>query len=223
MFCPNMDVLDNGSLRHMIQITRKSRLDSLCKLNYRVVLGGGGGNNKFLRTEMREEIFDFNGNGEGIYFTDDYFRYSQGNQLKLNIELYSISFINHLKLNVLSTDKQPASQCLDTDKQNWCLKMAPIDQQTAEFLTLTLTYADNVNIPREYVRYVSWNMQILPAHSQHIVNGGRELSSSSLSSSTSVDVVGPIEQYYSHFSPTPGVPMTTKVKVQDVSENFLIA
>lgn len=210
-----MDVLDNGSLRHMVQITRKTRLDSLCKLNYRVVLGGAGATNvtdgsKFLRTEMRQEIFDFNGNGEGIYFVDDYLRYSNGNQLKLNIELYDVFYINNLKFNVLSIDnKQPSTQCFDIDRQSWCLKMATpsqsstVDQQND--LTLLLTYPDYVNIPKDYLRYVSCNMRILPSPNN-----------SSPKEPLPLDLGGPIEQFYSNFNPDQGYPVATKLKLQEV-------
>src|SRR4051812_22881147 len=102
-----MDSGENKSMRHMVQLNRRNRSDTLCKLRYRIILGRNPSEAKCLRSEIREEIFDFVGNGEAFYFTDDYFNYAHDhNRLQLTLELYLISFINHMKLNVLSSDKR---------------------------------------------------------------------------------------------------------------------
>lgn len=215
-----MDKLDNGSHRHMLQMSRKGRTDSLTKLTYRLVLGQ---QQKCFKTEMREEIFDFNGNGQAVYFTEDYLRYvNNSNQMKLTLELNSLTFVNHLKLNVLNVlngDKPSIVQFADKDRQNWCVSVnSKIGEN--DLLSLSLFYPDIPKIPRSYLRYVSWSMQVLP---QTKFSSNASANKAVQQNSGSTALGSPFEYYYANLEQDKGFTMRTKLNVQHVGFNPLLA
>uniref|UniRef100_A0A915I9J7 Uncharacterized protein n=1 Tax=Romanomermis culicivorax TaxID=13658 RepID=A0A915I9J7_ROMCU len=202
VFCPNMDLNRNNLMRHMLQMVRKTRFDTLCKLVYRVLLVDKPGNRisnqaifhrKHL-CDQRSEIFDFSGNGDGVYFTDNYLSYvSQDMKITFAIEIFDIFHLNHVRLNVLSSEKQPVAQIFDKENRSYNMKFRlnsrlqkysyhlllatwrlslnyPIVNEGDEsedkklddqFLYVKFAYVDSSNVPRNYGRYVAWNMQII--------------------------------------------------------------
>lgn len=153
VFCPNMDLTDSGVQRHLIQINRITKCDTLCRIRYQITIGLRG--KKSLTSEICDEIFDFNGTGVGWYFMEDYLKFAKNGQLPIRIDVFELTYINEFTLDI----KQPKASATfkDKDRQGWSLQFVPNDEN----LILRLIYSDIFNVPSNYFRYVLCSVRIL--------------------------------------------------------------
>ncbi|KRZ74816.1 NF-kappa-B inhibitor-interacting Ras-like protein 1 [Trichinella papuae] len=158
VFCPNMDDTNLFS-KHMLQLNRCSSSNLLCKLRYCISIGEG--DERAFKFVFQDEIFGFNGTGEGIYFTENYQKYVKKNELKITIKLYHFSYVCQLKLGVPSLNNPLHSICYDQDKRPW--HVVTRYSQNCNIMKVTVIFVGSLQIPKNYCRLVTWSFCIVPA------------------------------------------------------------
>ncbi|XP_003373284.1 putative small GTP-binding protein domain protein [Trichinella spiralis] len=158
VFCPNMDDTNLFS-KHMIQLNRCSSSNLLCKLRYCISIGEG--DERAFKFAFQDEIFGFNGTGEGIYFTENYQKYVKKNELKITIKLYHFSYVCQLKLGVPSLNNPLHSICYDQDKRPW--HVVTRYSQNCNTMKVSVIFVGSLQIPKNYCRLVTWSFCIVPA------------------------------------------------------------
>ncbi|KRY84757.1 NF-kappa-B inhibitor-interacting Ras-like protein 1 [Trichinella pseudospiralis] len=158
VFCPNMDDTNLFS-KHMLQLNRCSSSNVLCKLRYCISIGES--DERAFKFVFQDEIFGFNGTGEGIYFTENYQKYVKKNELKITIKLYHFSYVCQLKLGVPSLNNPLHSICYDQDKRPW--HVVTRCSQNCNIMKVTVIFVGSLQIPKNYCRLVTWSFCIVPA------------------------------------------------------------
>ncbi|KRZ07419.1 NF-kappa-B inhibitor-interacting Ras-like protein 1 [Trichinella zimbabwensis] len=158
VFCPNMDDTNLFS-KHMLQLNRCSSSNLLCKLRYCISIGES--DERAFKFVFQDEIFGFNGTGEGIYFTENYQKYVKKNELKITIKLYHFSYVCQLKLGVPSLNNPLHSICYDQDKRPW--HVVTRYSQNCNIMKVTVIFVGSLQIPKNYCRLVTWSFCIVPA------------------------------------------------------------
>ncbi|VDO79862.1 unnamed protein product [Soboliphyme baturini] len=195
-----MDRGDSNAMRHMLQLNRTGRSDVLCKLVYSIRLGR---NSKCYRFPVREEVFDFGGNGEGLYFEEDYTKYLVDDSLDITIRLYRFSYVSQLKLSVPKPEKKSTSYCFDNEKQTWSVIAELNPKLTSDRLGFTVFYGTSRNIPKNYILFMVWSLALVsswPSDAKKI----------SLSDK-------PVERYYSSLQPDKGTTLISKLTAKEIS------
>ncbi|KRX76620.1 NF-kappa-B inhibitor-interacting Ras-like protein 1 [Trichinella sp. T6] len=161
VFCPNMDDTNLFS-KHMIQLNRCSSSNLLCKLRYCISIGEV--DERTFKFAFQDEIFGFNGTGEGIYFTENYQKYVKKNELKITIKLYHFSYVCQLKLGVPSLNNPLHSICYDQDKRPW--HVVTRYSQNCNTMKVSVIFVGSLQIPKNYCRLVTWSFCIVPARQE---------------------------------------------------------
>lgn len=195
--------------RHLIQLQRVSKSETMSRMRYSIVLGS---RKPLFDSKLRDELFDFSGSGEGIYFSDDYMTFTETDAgdldcmiLPLTVNLRSSTYVNHVKVSLVNERDDPKRDALatvfvDKEKQSW---RAMAHSSPDETLAVTVLYQDLRNVPSGYSRYVCWSCRVLS------VAGYAE-------KSLLVDNC-PFENFYVQNAPSDrGVCMSTKMSISEV-------
>jgi hypothetical protein len=197
--CPFGDGVETTG-KPLIFLTRQTNFDHLCRIKYRLTIGQ---NDKTLESEVIEQIVDLSGHAQPYNVGYDLYRLTSGkSKLKVKVELISVAAISEVQLCPLNRSKNRA-HLYDRDKQEWLIE----SDVSKEFLQFRMYYSDVRNVPRKFLRYVSWNARVIPARSPK----------------TSVRVLGcPLSNYYAQTDYSEeAYEIETDIPVQDVSQLIL--
>uniref|UniRef100_A0A914VUN9 Uncharacterized protein n=1 Tax=Plectus sambesii TaxID=2011161 RepID=A0A914VUN9_9BILA len=205
-----MDVSEEKSSRnrHLVQLQRVNNSETMCRMRYSIILGN---HKPQFDSKLRDELFDFTGSGEGIYFSDDYMAFTETDGdldcmlLPMTIHLRSSTFVSHIKLSLIGETDDPRKDALatvfvDKDRQSW---RAMAHSSPDETLAVTVLYQDLRNVPAGYLRYVCWTCKVLSL-------------SGYVDKSILVDNC-PLENFYVQNAQSDrGVCMSTKMSIQQI-------
>lgn len=156
--CPSGDGVETTG-KPLIFLTRQTNFDHLCRVKYRLVIGQ---NDKMLESETIEQVVDISGHAKPYYVGYDLYRLaSSKSKLKVKVELISVTAISEVQLYPMNRSKNRA-HLYDRDKQAWLIE-SDISKDTLQF---RMYYSDVRNVPRKFLRYVSWNAHVIPARSK---------------------------------------------------------
>ena len=190
---------DNFSLVYLI---RQTSFDHLCRVRYRITLGTG---DRKVESSAIEQIIDIS--GTGTPYESGYSIYQFANRsgkLHIKIELLAVTAISEVELQPFTRGKNKA-HLYDRDKQAWMLEA----DVSLEHLRTRIYYADVYNVPRKFMRFVSWGMNVVPT------KGHTKRRTQALGT--------PFCNYYVQTDTDEGFDMVTDIPVEEVSTfyNFI--
>ncbi|XP_023216783.1 uncharacterized protein LOC111619310 [Centruroides sculpturatus] len=191
---------DDGdtSGRARILLNRLTGFEHPCRVRYRIVLGE---TEKKVDSGLLDQISDLSGRIRGFWLRCQVQDIVRRNALKVYVEMVCANTISEAKLPTVR-DLEGAANCYDRDKQGWCVEA----DMEAECLKLKLFYTDLHNVPRNHLKYVSWNAYVIR---NHPTTGHRE----------SILVINaPHNSYYVQDGMDMGVTMETDIPVRQIRE-----
>lgn len=139
----------------MIFLTRQTNFDHLCRVKYRLIIGQG---DKLFESEVIEQIVDISGHAQPYDVGYDLYRLtSSKSRLRVRVELMSVTAISEVQIWPLNRSKNRA-HLYDRDKQAWMIE-SDISKEELQF---RMYYSDVRNVPRKFLRYVSWSTRVVP-------------------------------------------------------------
>lgn len=191
---PSGDSSENEG-RPLVSFTRQTHFDHLSRVKYRLVIGRG---EKMLETDVIQQVFDLSGQGTPYDVGFNLYQLAPyKNRLPLKAELLSVTPISEVQLCPLNRSKNRA-HLYDLEKQAWLIE----SDISLEYLKLRLYYMDVKNVPRKFLRFVSWSAKIIPARGNM---------------RTVKCVGGPFSNYYAQTDMDEGYDLNTDIPVNEVS------
>ncbi|XP_077982490.1 uncharacterized protein LOC144437424 [Glandiceps talaboti] len=198
----NVSVYPNGDWtehegRVMVNLNRLTQFNHHCRLAYRITIGDEEAT-KCYTSDVLENTFDFSGQGQGFQLYDDLERYMTGIKLKILVEVLHLAAINQAKIYVFEEQVQKNQvYFIDEDKQTWCIESDVMRKS----LRLSLYYIDQYRLPKNYARYVKWDITVLGAAGQR--RGALD---------------APFSEYYIRQDDESGYEMVTDLPVKELAD-----
>ena len=188
--CPETDSFS------LVYLTRQTSFDHLCRVRYRIRLGKG---ERSIESEVIEQILDMS--GTGTPYESGYSIYSfttSKGMLPIQIELLHVTAISEVEVQPFTRGKNKA-HLYDRDKQAWMLEA----DVSLECLRTRIYYVDVYNVPRKFMRFMSWSMSVIPSRG----HTKRRLQA----------ISAPFCNYYVQTDTDEGFDMVTEIPVEEVS------
>ncbi|UYV80503.1 hypothetical protein LAZ67_19000365 [Cordylochernes scorpioides] len=190
----NAETPETGRCR--VFLNRLTGFQHHCRVQYRVVVQEG---ERKADSGMLDQISDLNGRIRGFpvkgFPTLD-------PPPKVHVELLCANLTSEVKVALQTRDPNAEPNCYDRDRQGWSVEA---DADAADCLKVKVFFSDIQLVPRNHLRYVSWNVYVVRTQAN---SGNRE----------SVPVLdAPHSNFYVQDGVDMGVVMDTNIPVKDVS------
>ncbi|XP_076370439.1 uncharacterized protein LOC143256717 [Tachypleus tridentatus] len=144
--------LDSGP-RPRVFLNRLTGFEHPCRVRYRVILGEG---DRMVDSGILDQISDLAGRIRGFSLRSQVTDLARRGLLIVHVEMICANTISEAKVATVR-DPNTSVNCYDRDKQGWCIE----SDLEGELVKLKLFYCDLHHVPRNHLRYVSWNAYII--------------------------------------------------------------